>query len=48
MYDFSNPAASFHIDAVGGHVGLLEMHGGWHVERDDDVPAGGAVRQTAR
>jgi lipopolysaccharide transport system ATP-binding protein len=48
MYDFSDPAASFHIDAMGGHVGLLEMHGGWHVEREDDVPAGGAVRQTAR
>jgi hypothetical protein len=37
MYDFSDPAASFHIDAVGGHVGLLEMHGGWRVEREDDV-----------
>jgi lipopolysaccharide transport system ATP-binding protein len=48
MYDFSDPAASFHIDNMGGHVGLLEMHGGWHVEREDDVPAGGAVRQTAR
>ena len=46
MYDFSDPAASFHVDNKGGHVGLLEMHGGWHVERDDDVPAGGAIRQT--
>jgi lipopolysaccharide transport system ATP-binding protein len=48
MYDFSDPAASFHIDSIGGHTGLLEMHGAWHVEREDDVPAGGAVRQSAR
>lgn len=48
MYDFSNPAASFHIDTIGGHSGLLEMHGAWHVEREDDVPAGGAIRQSAR
>jgi lipopolysaccharide transport system ATP-binding protein len=48
MYDFSDPAASFHVDNIGGHVGLLEMHGGWHVEREDDVPTGGAVRQSAR
>jgi lipopolysaccharide transport system ATP-binding protein len=48
MYDFSDPAASFHVDNMGGHVGLLEMHGGWRVERADDVPAGGAIRQTAR
>ncbi len=47
-YDHSPAAASFHVDNSSGHVGLLEMHGGWHVERDDDVPAGGAVRQTAR
>jgi hypothetical protein len=48
MYDFSDPAASFHVDNMGGHVGLLEMHGGWHVESKDDVPAGGAVRQSAQ
>jgi lipopolysaccharide transport system ATP-binding protein len=48
MYDFSDPAASFHVNNSGGHVGVLEMRGGWRVEREDDVPAGGAVRQTAR
>ena len=48
MYDFSDPAASFHIDNSGGHVGLLEMHGDWQVEREADVPAGSAAGQTAR
>jgi lipopolysaccharide transport system ATP-binding protein len=48
MYDFSDPAASFHVGDTGGHVGLLEMRGDWQVEREDDVPAGGAVRQSAR
>jgi lipopolysaccharide transport system ATP-binding protein len=46
-YDHADPAASFHIDSLGGHTGLLEMRGGWQVERQDDVPAGGAVRRTA-
>jgi lipopolysaccharide transport system ATP-binding protein len=46
-YDHADPAASFHIDNLGGHTGLLEMRGGWQVERQDDVPAGGAVRRTA-
>jgi lipopolysaccharide transport system ATP-binding protein len=47
MYDFSDPAASFHVGDTGGHVGLLEMRGEWQVEREDGVPAGGTVRQSA-
>jgi lipopolysaccharide transport system ATP-binding protein len=42
MYDFSDPAASFHVNNSGGHVGVLEMRGGWRVEREGDVPAGAA------
>jgi len=45
-YDHAHPAASFHVESVGGHIGLLEIHGGWQVERKDDVAADGAV--TAR
>ena len=26
-YDSRDPAASFHINNMGGHVGMLEMHG---------------------
>jgi hypothetical protein len=44
--DFADPAASFHINAMGGHVGMLEMQGRWLVERERDVPTP-AVRQTA-
>jgi lipopolysaccharide transport system ATP-binding protein len=47
MYDFSDAAASFHVGDTGGHVGLLEMRGEWQVEREDGVPAGGTVRQSA-
>jgi ABC-type polysaccharide/polyol phosphate transport system ATPase subunit len=43
-YDHIAPAASFHINNMGGHVGVLEMHGRWQVEQD--VPTS-AVRQTA-
>lgn len=43
-YDHAAPAASFHINNMGGHVGVLEMHGSWQVEQD--VPTS-AVRQTA-
>jgi hypothetical protein len=48
MYDFSDPAASFHIENSGGHVGVLEMHGRWQVEPKADVPTGSAAGQTAR
>ncbi len=44
--DFADPAASFHINAMGGHVGMLEMHGRWQVEDAQELPAS-AVRQTA-
>jgi lipopolysaccharide transport system ATP-binding protein len=47
MYDFSDVAASFHVGDTGGHVGLLEMRGEWRVEREDGVPTGGAVRESA-
>jgi hypothetical protein len=43
-YDHAAPAASFHINNMGGHVGVLEMRGRWQVEQD--VPTS-AVRQTA-
>jgi hypothetical protein len=43
----TDPAASFHINNMGGHVGMLEMQGRWHVEQERDVPTT-AVRQTAR
>jgi lipopolysaccharide transport system ATP-binding protein len=48
MYEFSDPAASFHVEDSGGHGGVLEMHGRWQVEPEADVPAGSTVRQTAR
>jgi hypothetical protein len=38
MYDFSDPAASFHIENSDGHVGVLEMHGRWQVAPGADVP----------
>ena len=31
IYDFAAPAASFHVDSAGGHLGLIEMHGEWQV-----------------
>jgi hypothetical protein len=31
---------------MGGHVGLLEVHGRWQVEQEKDAPTS-AVRQTA-
>ncbi len=46
MYDAANPAASFHVNNLGGHVGLLEMQGRWDVEREEDVSSS-ALRQTA-
>jgi ABC-type polysaccharide/polyol phosphate transport system ATPase subunit len=45
-YDHIAPAANFHINAMGNHVGVVEMHGRWQVEQDTDVPTT-AVRQTA-
>ena len=42
-----DPAASFHINNMGGHVGMLEMHGRWQVGQDEDVPSSSALRQTA-
>ena len=47
IYDHADPAANFHINAMGGHVGMLEMHGRWHVEQAEDVPSRSGVRQTA-
>ncbi len=46
VYDHADPAASFHINNMGGHVGMLEMHGRWQVDQERDVPTS-AVRQTA-
>ncbi len=46
-YDHADPAANFHINAMGAHVGMLEMHGRWQVAHDQDVPSSDAVRQTA-
>ena len=46
IYDHGDPAASFHINNMGGHVGMLEMQGRWQVKQERDVPTT-AVRQTA-
>jgi hypothetical protein len=46
VYDHGDPAASFHINNMGGHVGMFEMHGRWQVEQEKDVQTS-AVRQTA-
>jgi hypothetical protein len=46
IYDFAAPAATFHINNMGGHVGMLEMRGRWQVEQERDAPTR-AVRQTA-
>jgi ABC-type polysaccharide/polyol phosphate transport system ATPase subunit len=46
-YDHADHAANFHINAMGSHVGMVEMNGRWQVEQDEDVPSSGAVRQTA-
>jgi hypothetical protein len=46
IYDSANPAASFHVNYKGGHIGMLEMHGRWQVDQETDVPTS-AVRQTA-
>ena len=46
VYDHGDPAASFHINNMGGHVGMLEMQGRWQVKQERDVPTT-AVRQTA-
>ena len=45
-YDQADPGATFHINNMGGHVGMLEMQGRWLVEQERDVPTP-AVRQTA-
>ena len=45
-YDSADPAASFHINTMGGHVGMLEMHGRWQVEQEQGTPSS-AVPQTA-
>ncbi len=46
-YDGAYPAASFHVNNMGGHVGLLEMLGSWKVAHEDGVAAGAAVRESA-
>lgn len=43
-FDYAGAAASFHINNMGGHIGVLEMHGRWQVEHD--VPTR-AVRHAA-
>ncbi len=48
MYDHLDPAGSFHVNNFGGHTGLLEMHGHWQVEREEDAPSSTVARQTAR
>ena len=45
-YDFADPAASFHINNMGGHIGIVEMHGRWQVAQEQDVRSG-AITQTA-
>jgi ABC-type polysaccharide/polyol phosphate transport system ATPase subunit len=45
-YDHAAAAVSFHINNMGGHIGMLEMHGRWQVEHEQDEQTG-AVRQTA-
>jgi ABC-type polysaccharide/polyol phosphate transport system ATPase subunit len=45
-YDSADPAASFHVNTMGGHVGMLEMHGRWQVEQEQGTPSS-AVPQTA-
>jgi lipopolysaccharide transport system ATP-binding protein len=47
-YEYMDPAASFHIENSSGHVGVFEMHGGWQVDSEVDVPAGSTAGQTAR
>lgn len=47
IYDAANPAASFHVNNLGGHVGLLEMEGRWQVGREEDVSPPSVARQTA-
>jgi ABC-type polysaccharide/polyol phosphate transport system ATPase subunit len=46
FYDQADPAATFHVNTMGSHVGMLEMHGSWQVGQEDDVPSRGTVRQT--
>jgi ABC-type polysaccharide/polyol phosphate transport system ATPase subunit len=46
VYDHADPAVSFHVNNMGGHVGMLEAQGRWQVEQEQDVPTS-AVRQTA-
>ena len=46
IYDAASPASSFHVNNLGGHVGLLEMHGRWQVGSEEDVSSG-AVQQAA-
>jgi ABC-type polysaccharide/polyol phosphate transport system ATPase subunit len=46
FYDQADPAANFHVNTMGSHVGMLEMHGRWQVGQEEDVPSRGAVRQT--
>ena len=46
IYDAANPASSFHVNNLGGHVGLLEMHGRWQVESEADAPSS-AMQQAA-
>jgi ABC-type polysaccharide/polyol phosphate transport system ATPase subunit len=47
VYDWVAPAASFRVNDMGGHLGLLEMRGRWEVEQEADVPTG-AVRPILR
>jgi ABC-type polysaccharide/polyol phosphate transport system ATPase subunit len=46
IYDHADPGATFHVNNLGGHGGIVEMRGRWEVEQERDVPTG-AVRQTA-
>jgi ABC-type polysaccharide/polyol phosphate transport system ATPase subunit len=46
-YDHADPAANFHINAMGAHVGMVELHGRWQVEQDQDVTSSSALRRTA-
>jgi ABC-type polysaccharide/polyol phosphate transport system ATPase subunit len=47
QYDHADPAATFHINAMTRHVGMLEMHGRWQVEEDENVQSSSVVHHTA-
>jgi ABC-type polysaccharide/polyol phosphate transport system ATPase subunit len=43
VYDWLDPAASFRINDMGGHLGMFEMRGRWEVEQEADVQGPGGA-----